>query len=251
MPVPSPASTATPMGGWCPHSGRRSPRWWRARWRSEKLAPPPSELVMPGTAIAAPSTALARSTSESRGGLVGSSMSRSGWSAPASRAGRGRRTGLRARALPSPRHARAGRRAAGEKSVEETNATRLPRKTRRPRSDAFGAFDIFELAEAVGHAGRDVFDDERVGGIGAGFLGRGDQAVQKVLRVGLFGRVHGPYLASLGLVGKRQTLVRHVSGGLNLPPRRRHTALRLHRRCRDAGGSARPCPATPRRCRCR
>ncbi|MNC99453.1 hypothetical protein D3C83_177530 [compost metagenome] len=35
----------------------------------------------------------------------------------------------------------------------------------------FGPLDIFQLAQAVGHAGRHPFGIERIGGIGAGLFG--------------------------------------------------------------------------------
>ena len=57
----------------------------------------------------------------------------------------------------------------------------------------FGAFHVFQSAQAIGNAGRDVFDEQGVGGIGAGGLSGADQVMQEVLRIG-FG-CHGSYLA--------------------------------------------------------
>ncbi len=58
--------------------------------------------------------------------------------------------------------------ASAEKSVDETNATLLADKDAQAQIVAFGPLDIFQLAQTVGDAGRDAFDIEGIGGVGAG-----------------------------------------------------------------------------------
>ncbi len=51
---------------------------------------------------------------------------------------------------------------------------------------AFGALDLLELAQALGHGQRPALDQQRVGGIGAGRLGAAQEVVEQVGRA-----VHG------------------------------------------------------------
>jgi hypothetical protein len=101
----------------------------------EKEAPPPSELVTPFTASAAPSASRARAINTSGAGSVASSRSSSGMTV-ASRSLGARPANLSSGASRAIFTARSGNpaRASAEKSVEDTKATFWPTKTRRPMS---------------------------------------------------------------------------------------------------------------------
>ena len=66
--------------------------------------------------------------------------------------------------------------------LEETMAACWPRNTRRPRSRPSDALDMLGLAEAALHRQRGAGDQHRVGRIGAGGAGVGDQVGEEVER---------------------------------------------------------------------
>ena len=148
--------------GWCRHSGRKNRCWWPARWRErEKLAPPPSELVTPGTARPACSASRARATRVSAAGSPRILQIELG---NVARQKFGRRKAGEFVLRRQPRHRQRARRQRRHRLVgkiaggDEGDA--MADKNAQAQIGAFAAFDIFQPAQPVGNAGGDILDQQ-------------------------------------------------------------------------------------------
>ena len=88
----------------------------------------------------------------------------------------------------------------------------------------FRAFDVFELAEPVGYACRNILDEQGVGRIGTGGARRTDEVMEQILGIGFCD--HGGFLNCPAREGK-SVAFRYFHTGLPSPgrPNRGHLSL--------------------------
>ena len=158
-----------------------------------QLASAPSELVMPSTARAASSQALARSIRVSGAGSPWSQMSSAG-----DFAGQLARLGQAAVGVlgHAARHGDGARRQLVQRRGGEVgggdHGLALADQHAQAEIPAFLALQALQRAQALGVGQRDRIEQHRVGGLRPARLGLGDQIVQEVQVLAVRGHVTGP-----------------------------------------------------------
>ena len=157
----------------------------------EKEAPPPSELVTPFTASAAPSTAAGALDQEFGAGLRGIFQIELG-NVPGQAVGRGQAGEAVLRRQPGHGDGAAGQagQGIGGEIGRGDEGHFLSHKDTQAQIVTLRPLDIFQLAQPVGDAGGDALDKKGVGGIGAGFAGGFQQGAENSLGIA-FGGGHG------------------------------------------------------------